>query len=61
MQYDTCRRFGIHVVEVDGLDDEVVYVEGHSVALVRAGLDPDVQAWASGWILSEALSDRIAL
>lgn len=61
VHFELCRRFGVRVVEVEGLRDDVVYVDGHDIALVRSDLDQEGRRWAAGWVLGEALADRIVL
>src|SRR5699024_317992 len=46
---------GVRVVEVEGLHDVACMVDGEEVALVRAGLTPDLRDRVVDWLLHEAL------
>ncbi len=59
--FELVEQFGVRVVTVDCLDQDVIYVHGHGIALGKAGLDAEGQRWAASWPLSEALGERLPL
>lgn len=61
MQYEQCRRFGVHVYEIDGFHVDVLYDPESSSGFVRAGLDAEWAEWAARWILTEAIAERTSL
>ena len=52
--FELVRCFGVRVVEVPDLDRPVIYVNTHSIALVRAGMDAVALAAASEWLMAQA-------
>ena len=56
--FDLVRRFGVRVVEVPDLDDDVIFVHDHDLALVRAELDEEGRRWVSDWLLAETLAEQ---
>lgn len=59
--FELCRRFGMRVYEIEDLDQDVVYVEGQNIGLVRTDLSQPDRQWAAEWLLSAALCELIAL
>jgi len=52
-QFEIVRRFGIRVLEVVGLGEDVIYVADASLALIDSGLSLDQRSLAADWVLSE--------
>lgn len=59
--FELCRRFGIRVHEVVGLDEDSIYVPESRVAFIRADLPPGRRQEEAEWILCEALTDATSL
>jgi len=51
--FDLLARFGVRVIEVPHLGDDVVYVFEKRIALIDAALGPDLRRDAANWILEE--------
>ena len=51
--FDLLARFGVRVIEVAHLGDDVVYVVDQRIALIDAGLGPDLRRQAADWLLEE--------
>ena len=53
--YRLVEAFGIKVVEVSDLPDEVALVRDQRVALIRSGLDADARSWVLDWLLPRVI------
>lgn len=60
MQFDLARQFGIRVHEVDGLDEDIIYIGDRGVAFVRADLSPQARQETADWLLCEAMTERLS-
>ena len=49
------ESLGIQLIEVPDLDRPVIYVNTHSIALVRAGMDADRRQSVGEWLLREVV------
>lgn len=60
MQFELSRRFGVRVHDVDGLDEDLVYVPTQGLAFVNRDLDPHRRREVADWLLSEALLEELS-
>lgn len=61
MRFELCRRFGVRVHEVPGLDEEAIFVPEGMVAFIRADLDPGRRRELAEWLLSEAIAEAASI
>lgn len=56
MEFDTIRRLGIIVQDVEGLVTDASYIADLHLIVVRAGLDHQTREYCADWLLSEVCS-----
>jgi hypothetical protein len=53
MEFDTLRRLGVLVQDVEGLSTPASYIADLNLIVVRSGMSHEAREYCASWLLSE--------